>query len=356
MNYIKKAAVGIIFLLSLFLVACGTKDTTDVSTVGEIIVQKRENGSPAITETEENKTEAVASAATPESIAAEKEIESIKDQQEGISSKIINYETLGIKEYEYPSEFYMGDNLRTAITQLALSYDNFNKDSVDSRHWKEIFVAKFIQNSRSSFDYLDIISEKNNGQISADELNYIQYSLTGIELDISSYAGGFVNRYDDASALNYGLISGYDYEYTDNGVIVTADFEIGYDGTASTQEREITVDLVQNPYSCFDGYSVVSVSSKVIPSRVGQEGGTYVFYGTDMMEENNGVFAFEFLYAEEDLNYGHFVYVDMTESSEAADYVRQNAGSDFKVTFILNGEEGAWIENVVPVGIVLADK
>jgi len=66
--------------------------------------------------------------------------------------------------------------------------------------------------------------------------------------------------------LNYGWISGYDYEYTDSGVIITADFEVGYDGTDSMQEREITVELVKKPYSCFDGYSVVAVSSKEVTS------------------------------------------------------------------------------------------
>lgn len=182
---------------------------------------------------------------------------------------IAHYEVPEMEEYEYPSEFSMGDNLKTAITELALSYDNFDKDSVDSEVWKEIFAARFIQNTRSSFDYLDMLSEKNDGQISADELNYIQYSLTGIEVDFSSYEGGSVNRYDAASSFNYGSISGYDYEYTDNGVIVTADFEIGYDGTDSIQKRKVTVELVKSPYSCFDGYSVVSLSSEEVSASDG---------------------------------------------------------------------------------------
>ncbi|MDD7027675.1 MAG: hypothetical protein PUI46_11395, partial [Lachnospiraceae bacterium] len=105
-----------------------------------------------------------------------------------LTEKSVDYETLGIKKYEYPSEFSMGDNLKTAITQLALSVENFNKDSVSSGNWKEIFIARFIQDSRVSFDYLNMISDKNNGQISTDELNYIQYSLTNTELDFSSYA------------------------------------------------------------------------------------------------------------------------------------------------------------------------
>ena len=39
----------------------------------------------------------------------------------------------------------------------------------------------------------------------------MQYSLTGIGLDFSSYVNGTLNRYDDSSTLNYGMISDRDY-------------------------------------------------------------------------------------------------------------------------------------------------
>ena len=84
-----------------------------------------------------------------------------------------------------------------------------------------------------------MVSEKNDGQIGVDELNYIQYSLTGIELDFSSFAGDGLNRYDAASPLNYGAITGYDYEYTDQRVIVTADFEVGYDGADASRSMKL---------------------------------------------------------------------------------------------------------------------
>ena len=174
----------------------------------------------------------------------------------------INYQELGIQKQEYPAEFSMGENLKTAITQLALSYDHFDQTVVHSESWKEIFIARFIQNSRASFDYLDRISDENDGKISVDQLNYIQYSLTNTEVDFSSEAGDSVNRYDAASSLNYGWISRYSYEETKDGVIVTADFEVGYDGTDSTQKRQIKVELIKNPYSCFDGYSVMTISSE----------------------------------------------------------------------------------------------
>lgn len=163
------------------------------------------------------------------------------------TEKMDDQEASAMEEQESPLEFTMGDNLKAAIIQLALTYDHFDKDSVDSQEWKETFVAKFIQNSRLSFDYLETISEQNNGQISGDELNYIQYSLTDIEVDFSSYAGGSVDRYAGASPLNYGSISGYDYENTDNGVIVTADFEVGFDGTTPPRSVKLQQSWLRIP-------------------------------------------------------------------------------------------------------------
>ncbi len=125
------------------------------------------------------------------------------------------------------------------------------------------------QNSRLSFDYLDQISEQNNGQISIDELNYIQYSLTGTELDFSTAVSGSIDRYDAASLLIYGSITGYDYEETDSGGLITADLEVGYDGTEDTQKHKVTAELVRNPYSCFDGYSIVSFSSTTADNMQG---------------------------------------------------------------------------------------
>ena len=98
---------------------------------------------------------------------------------------------------------------------------------------KFFFAVSLISSVITTFDYLDRISNKNNGQISTKELNYIQYSLTNTELDFSSYVDSTVNRNDSASSLNYGWISEYDYEYTNIGVVITANFEVGYDGIDS---------------------------------------------------------------------------------------------------------------------------
>jgi hypothetical protein len=254
-------------------------------------------------------------------------------------------------------EFSMGENLKAAIVQLAITYDDFDQNVVKSEAWKETFITMFIQNSRLSFDYLDQIADKNNAKISISELNYIQYSLTDIKVDLSSYVKDTVDSNDTASALNFGRITDYKYEVTDEGVCITADLEVGADGTDSTKKRELTVNLIKNEYSCFDGNSIKSLSSKTIESKIEPDNKKHVFYGSDMMEEENGVFPFEFSYSEDDLNYAHIIYVDLTNLSELADLVRKNSGSNFKViTYVLNGAETDTIEKVVPTDITLADK
>ncbi|BCN31906.1 hypothetical protein [Anaeromicropila herbilytica] len=317
--------VGVFFPLAMFLVFfIWNKDT-----------KKDKNNSTTVIEESENSSK-------------------IKKRTE--SKQDIAYEALVIKAYEYPSEFTMGDNLKGAIVQLAITYDDFDQNVVKSEEWKETFITKFIQNSRLSFDYLDQIADKNNGKISISELNYIQYSLTDIKVDFSSYVKDTVDSNDTASALNFGQITDYKYEVTDEGVRLTADLEVGWDGTDSTTKKELTVNLIKNKYSCFDGYSIKSLSSKTVESKIKPDNKEHIFYGSDMMEEENGVFPFEFSYSEDDMNYAHFVYVDLSKLPELADLVRKNSGSDFKVIYVLNGGETDTIEKVVPTDITLADK
>lgn len=188
--------------------------------------------------------------------------------------KFIDFEALGIKEYEYPSEFIMGDNLKTALAQLPTGYSSFDSGTVGTGGWKEYFINNFIQNARLTFDYLDLISNQNNGLISIDELNYIQYSLTNTEVDFSTYVspdGPDIIRYEASSPVYSGSITGYDYQDTENGVFITADLEVRYDGAEDVQKYEITAELVRNPYSCFDGYSITALSSTITDNMQGAE-------------------------------------------------------------------------------------
>ena len=83
------------------------------------------------------------------------------------------------------------------------------------------------------------------------------------------------------------------------------------------------------------------------------DGKEHVFYVADAGVEEDNVFALEFLYAEDNLQYGHFVYVDLSENKKMAEYIRNNSGSDFKVTYILNDTQDDVIERVTPTEIVV---
>lgn len=111
------------------------------------------------------------------------ESDSNKDtEKENESKQDIDNKALGVKSYNYPSEFSIGDNLKGAIEELAISYADFDQNLVKSEDWKKDFIRYFIQNTRFSFDYLDQVSEKNNNKIGINELNYMQYSLTNIRI------------------------------------------------------------------------------------------------------------------------------------------------------------------------------
>ena len=62
---------------------------------------------------------------------------------------------------------------------------------------------------------------------------------------------------------------------------------------------------------------------------------------------------FELTGAEDALQYKHFVYADLTQSPEQADFVRENAGKNFKITFIWTEGSGEDIERIVPIEILL---
>ncbi|MCM1090984.1 MAG: hypothetical protein NC092_02560 [Butyrivibrio sp.] len=267
-----------------------------------------------------------------------------------------DYEALGIQPYEYPAEFCMGDNLKEAISDLAPAFDPFDISCVNREDWKEFFIARFIQNSWSACDYLDMLSMENDGLISVEEVNYIQYSLTNTYVDFSSEIDGFIDSRDASSPLNSSRITGYDYEYTDDGVRIVADREVAITGSSAVYDYKTTIELVKNPYSCFDGYSVISISSEMAPPEHEPDNSTHIFYGDDMMYEKDGVFVFECPSSDDGFGFTHFVDVDMTELPELAEFVRENAGKRFKVTYIWSEGDSKAISRVVPTDIELAER
>lgn len=270
-----------------------------------------------------------------------------------MNDTMFDYESLGVNQYVYNSEFELGKDLKNAIAELACCYDEFDENVVHDETWKKIFLTRFIQNSRYSFDYLDKQAEKGNGFITREQVEYIQYSLTNEKIDFSDCVEKEVDTQDATSGMNFGNIINYEYESHDEEIVLSADMQLQSDGTNNVKEKKVTVYLIKNPYSCFDGYSIKQLVSEDVTENIKGDGEEHTFYASDTGAEEENVFALEFLYAEDNLQYGHFVYVDLSENEKLAEYIRNNSGSDFKVTYILNDTQDDVIERVTPTEIVV---
>ena len=270
-----------------------------------------------------------------------------------MNDTMFDYESLGVNQYVYNSEFELGEDLKNAIAELACCYDEFDENVVNDETWKNIFLTRFTQNSRYSFDYLDKQAEKGNGFITREQVEYIQYSLTNEKIDFSDCVEKEVDTQDATSGMNFGNIINYEYESHDEEIVLSADMQLQSDGTNNVKEKKVTVYLIKNPYSCFDGYSIKQLVSEDVTENIKGDGEEHTFYASDTGAEEENVFALEFLYAEDNLQYGHFVYVDLSENKKLAECIRNNSGSDFKVTYILNDTQDDVIEGVTPTEIVV---
>ncbi|MBQ9765265.1 MAG: hypothetical protein IJW18_03600 [Lachnospiraceae bacterium] len=177
----------------------------------------------------------------------------------------IDFDSLGIKDYTYPTEFVLGQNLSGAITELVLTFEEYNIDETEADYYMESFLFHFCQNTRFTFDYLEKVREENNAIMTKEQVEYVQYSLTNkfidMQKDISEEG---ININEAAGSLGYGRILSYQAEVVGNEVNLVAEFERGTNEFEPTKLYELNVVLVKNPKSCFDGYSIKSIASKNI--------------------------------------------------------------------------------------------
>ncbi len=166
-------------------------------------------------------------------------------------------------------QFILGENLQGAITQLALRLDTFDESTIKEEWYPTVFLSGFCQNSQFTFDYLEELREENEGILSREQVEFIQYSLTGEQLDLTAYVGEEgLDTYQAASGLGYGEIVSYEVNVKDGMTKLTAKFE--YHGSNLDGEYirtyNLDVELVKNNESCFDGYSIRLLSKEDVTS------------------------------------------------------------------------------------------
>ena len=100
--------------------------------------------------------------------------------------------------------------------------------------------------------------------IDVKEINYMQKSLTGVELDFSDVVDKTVDIKQASDNLSSGTLSGYKYEPVENGAVITGILDTGIkneDEGPWSGRRKVKVYLVKNPESCFDAFTISSLSS-----------------------------------------------------------------------------------------------
>ena len=118
-----------------------------------------------------------------------------------------------------------------------------------------------------------------------------------------------------------------------------------------TKVYELTIVLEENKESCFDGYSIKSMSKKDVTPVVYGDGMEHVFYGLDMGIEENGVFILECFGGADEVVYGTHIEVDLSGNPALAEFIRENPGEELEVTFVWESTVEEPITHVIPTDI-----
>ena len=268
-----------------------------------------------------------------------------------------NTDELKIEPYVYPQEFTLGTNLEGAITELALSYDNFDTSKTKEEDYPEFFVDNYCQNSRMSFDYLNKIAKENKGIISREQIEYMQYSLTNEFVDFKNIVPEEgIDYYDSSSGYSHGDIISYDAQVSEDETKLIAEFVIVQDYSRIRTIYELNIILVRNPESCFDGYSIKSLTSKDITPVVYGDNKEHTINAMYMGSEYEGIFTFERHGREDGVTYGLYIEVDLSDNEVLADFVRENEGSDFDITYLFDDSMTEPVYEVVPIDIKIHEE
>jgi len=160
------------------------------------------------------------------------------------------------------TEFRLGRNLENAISQLALMYYFFDASQVEGNEYASEFIAHFLQNSRCTFGYLEQLREEQNGILTVEDVEYIQWSLTNQRLDFGEVVPlEGININQNAKGVELAEISSYEAEIDGDKVHLAVTLKRRPDEFSLVEYFDLNVVLMKNPESCFEGYSILSLTS-----------------------------------------------------------------------------------------------
>ena len=184
--------------------------------------------------------------------------------------------------------------------------------------------------------------------------------LTGEFVDFQNFVPiEGIDRHQNTHGLGFGRIISYDAEVCGDEVKLIADFERVRDYSEITKLYELCIILIKNPESCFDGYSIKSLTSKDITPSIYGDNKEHTFEGCYLADEDgedDAIFTFENPNGKDDIIYDLYITVDLSDNPTLADFVRQNPWENFDVTYFLDESMTQPVYEVVPTDIKLHEE
>lgn len=257
------------------------------------------------------------------------------------------FETLDINTYIYPEQFELTDNLKTALIELGIMYEEFDSSNIKEDHYFDLFISHYMKNTNCMYTFLKDAVMSNKGILSKEQVEYVQYSLTNTYIECDELSDMDVIDYNENTS---GLLTGdiLDYEVTElenERIKIEATYVKSSMNGDNENTFEMTSVLIKNPYSCFDGYSIESMKiNNKTPAMNGNQK-EYSFEASVIAEEE-GVYTLGEINTEDSGLYDHFVKIDVSAHEDWKAVL--NSGEDVHVTFIFDENMTAPISTLVP--------
>lgn len=169
------------------------------------------------------------------------------------------FSDLKVEKKQFGNEFELNDNLRRLIENIVVCHDEFDEDTDIDTSFQEHFVNHYLKNTCFEFDYL-LNAYKSTGRLSRRQIEYIYWSMTAKYTVFDAITEGTVDITDTSSGYSLGELTDYDYTTSKNEIHLNGVVEITTAGYIGRRIYEFSATLSKNPYSCFDGYSITSIT------------------------------------------------------------------------------------------------
>lgn len=277
----------------------------------------------------------------------------LDDSIEQESTEPFDYKSMGIEEYSYPKDFILEEDIKNAIQQVAL-VGEYDATSVDSETWKRDFLNYFIKSDFDGYEYKKNNMKASDGFLDRKQIEYINYSLTGELMSFDDIDEKMNCRENTYSQRRSYCITDYQYETDGEAVIVIAAADCYRKGDSTSEKYHLTVRLVPNKYSCFNGYSIEKLNQEEIEQTQADDGNkheiTWYCNGEDVSDNK---ISGEFCDSEDSLKYGFMISVNVTD--EQKKFILDNVPAEFKISYECKEEMEYPICSITAKDIELAE-